>query len=279
VGLVGAVGLHTITAWILGLTKARPGWFGPMIAPLFIVSATVSALALLVFSVVGLRRILHLRIHDEVIRKLGIMLTISIPVLGYFLFAELLTVFYGGEPGALSVFRTMMYGYHAPVFWGNLVFGLLFPFLLLSLVLGQVSVRWVLAVGLALLPPFAALAAVWHFPVPIGPILGIELPVWATYAGLWFFGVLLLSFCASENFGLDLRIGLAGLLVVVGVLAERWNIVVPSLIGHSYVPYPEASYHPTLPELTLVTGVYAMGGLFFIACAFLLPLVESEEET
>jgi molybdopterin-containing oxidoreductase family membrane subunit len=278
VGLVGAIGLHTITAWILGLTKARPGWFGPMIAPLFIVSATVSALALLVFAVVALRRLLHLRIEDEVIRKLGIMLACSIPALGYFLFAEMLTVFYSAEPSALHVFRTMMYGYHAPVFWGNLVFGLLFPFLLLSVILGRVPVRWVMAIGLALLPPFAALAAVWNFPVPFGDILGIELPAWQAYAGLWLLGLLLLSLCASGRLGLDLRIGLSGLLVVLGVLAERWNIVVPSLVGHSYVAYPEASYHPSLPEITLASGVYAMGLLFFIACIFLLPLVESEEE-
>ncbi len=278
VGLVGAVGLHTITAWILGLTKARPGWFGPMIAPLFIVSATVSALALLVFSVVVIRRTLRLPIRDEVIRKLGVMLAISIPVLGYFLFAELLTVFYGGEPSTLRVFRTMMYGYHAPIFWGNLVFGLLFPFLLLSVVLGRLPLRWLTAIGLVLLPAFAGVAGILDFPVPFAPILGVELPPWAAYGAIWILGMLLLALCGSPRLGEDVRIGLAGFLVVLGVLAERWNIVVPSLIGHSYLPYPPGTYHPTGPEFVLVAGVYAFGLLFFIGCAFLLPLVESDED-
>ncbi len=216
VGLVGAIALHTVTAWILGLVKARPGWYGAIMAPLFIVSATVSGLALLLASIVFCRRALGLPIPDRVVRRLGQLLALAIPVLGYFLFAELLTVLYAKEPAALRVFDEMMFGRYAFVFWANLVLGLVVPMALLAVAL--------------LARPAAA----------------------------------------------DVWIGLAAALVVIGVLAERWNIVVPPLIGFSHLPYPPGQYAPTLTELSLVAGVYAVGGLLFAGAARLLPLLEGE---
>lgn len=277
-GLFGAVMLHTVTAWILGLTKARPGWFGAIMAPLFIVSATVSGLALLIVSVVLARRLLRLDIDDRVVRNLAVLLTFSIPVLGYFLFAELLTVFYGAEPAALHVFRTMMYGPYAPVFWGNLVLGLVFPLLLLISVLGRVSRRWRVLGGLGLLVAVVGGLALTGLRTTLLWLGGAAAPVWILAAGLGLVMLGIFCLCADERVSEDVRIGIAAVLVVAGVLAERWNIVVPSLIGHSFLPLPPGSYTPTGLELLLVMGVYALGGLFFIVCATVLPLVESERE-
>jgi molybdopterin-containing oxidoreductase family membrane subunit len=274
-GLFGAVALHTVTAWILGLTKARPGWFGAMLAPLFIVSASVSGLALLLVSVVVCRRVLGLAIPDRVIRPLAMLLAFSIPVLGYFLFAELLTVFYGAEPAALHVFRTMMYGPYAAVFWANLVLGLIFPLLLLGVVLGGVPRGWLILAGLAGAPVFALAAAAFGFRTPVGSSHAI-LPVMAFYGAAWLFGFGLLWICSDERLGEDIPAGIAAALVVLGVLAERWNIVVPSLMGHSFVPFPRG-YTPTPTELLLVAGVWVLGGLIFVVCAAALPLVELED--
>ena len=74
----------------------------------------------------------------------------------------------------------------------------------------------------------------------------------------------------------DTRIGLAAGFVVLGVLAERWNIVVPPLVGYSHLPYPHGSYVPSVTELALVLGVYAVGALLFVFAARFLPLVEHE---
>lgn len=221
VGLVGAIALHTVTAWILGLVKARPGWYGAIMAPLFIVSATVSGLALLLASVVFCRRAVGLPIGLPVVRRLAQLLTLALPVLGYFLFAELLTVVYAREPAALRVFEEMMFGRYALVFWGNLVLGLCLPIALLA---------WAL------------------LPLPPRGRTG------------------------------ELRIGVAAVLVVLGVLAERWNIVIPPLVGFAHLPYPRGAYVPTGTEVMLVLGVYAIGGLLFAVCARLLPLVEPEGE-
>jgi molybdopterin-containing oxidoreductase family membrane subunit len=220
VGLVAAIALHTVTAWILGLVKARPGWYGAIMAPLFIVSATVSGLALLLVSVVFCRRALGLPIAPRVIRSLGTLLALTIPVLGYFLFAELLTVLYAREPAALRVFDEMMFGRYALVFWANLVLGLALPMLVLLSALADRPRR-----------------------LPVSP---------------------------------EARIGVAAGLVALGVLAERWNIVIPPLLGFSHLPYPPGRYTPSLVEFALVAGVYAVGGLLFAAAARLLPLIEAE---
>jgi len=220
VGLVGAVALHTVTAWILGLVLARPGWYGSIMAPLFIVSATVSGLALLIVSVVVCRRVLGLPIPASAVGRLGRLLALALPVLGYFLFAELLTPLYAREPAALRVFEERMFGRSAPIFWGNLVLGLIVPAGLLAwAALGRATWSWLDA---------------------------------------------------------EVRIALAAGLVVLGVWAERWTIVVPPLVGFAHLPYPAGAYTPTAAEGLLVLGVYALGGLFFVACARVLPLVESD---
>ena len=258
--------------------KARPGWFGAIMAPLFIVSATVSGLALLLVSVVFIRRFLRAGIGEEVIRRLGVLLAFSIPVLGYFLFAEMLTVFYSAEPGAMEVFEMMMFGPIAITFWGHLVAGMILPMFLLAVILMGIPRRAILAVGLIMVPLVAAGAGFLGLPAPPIAIGGALLPPWLVLSAFWLGFFLLLHGFTSPRMGVDMRIGIASMLVVTGVLAERWNIVVPSLIGHSFLPIGHGAYLPTGTELMLVAGVYALGGLFFIVSATILPLVESEGE-
>lgn len=278
VGLLGAVALRTVSAWILGLTKARPGWFGAIMGPLFVVSATVGGLAILLVCVVALRRLLRMRIDEEIVRKSGLMLLISIPVLGYFLMAEMMTTFYGGEPPALRVFLTMMSGNNALFFWGHLLVGLLLPFLLLSVTLTRARRRWLLLSGVALLPAFAGCASALGIPTPIHQVEGVMLPPWAFYIALWLLVMSVVGACTSRYIGEDIQIGIAALMVTLGAFAERWNIVVPSLVGHSFLPFPAGHYSPSPLELLLVAGVYAFGSLLFIGSAYLLPLVASEAD-
>lgn len=284
VGLPLAVALHTVTAWILGLVKARPGWYGAVMAPLFIVSATVSGLALLLASVVFCRRILGLPIEEKVIRDLGRLLVFSIPVLGYLLFAELLTVLYGREPASFHVFEEMMYGSYAPVFWGNLLFGLLYPLAVLGAILLGVKRRLILWGGVLATPVVAA--ATVRLQVEIPPVLGalftglfgVPVQTWLGYAIIWLIGLSLLLLLLDQRVPADLRIGIAAGLVVLGILAERWMIVIIPLIGHAHLPYAYVPpfYAPTALEALLTAGVYAVGGLFFALSAKFLPLLELE---
>lgn len=131
VSVPGAVALHSITAWIFGLMVSRPGWNTALMAPLFVTSAIVSGLALVTLVAWLSRRGLGVPVQEETIRGLGGLLTWLIPVLGYLMFAELLTVMYAGSTHHVAVFRDMISGRFAGFFWYNLVFGLAGPFLLL----------------------------------------------------------------------------------------------------------------------------------------------------
>lgn len=145
IAIPGAVALHSVTAWIMGLLKARIGWHNALLAPLFIISALLSGLALLTLVVIVARRPLRLRIDDHLISDLGRFLAWGLPVLGYFLFAEWLTVVYAGETGPLAVFRSMFRGRFAGLFWFDLVGGLVLPWFLLVLT----RLRSVTATGIA----------------------------------------------------------------------------------------------------------------------------------
>ncbi len=56
---------------------------------------------------------------------------------------------------------------------------------------------------------------------------------------------------------------LAGLLVVLGVLTERWNVTIPGILGHAHLPYTSGGYAPTASEVTLTGAVYVVGLLTY----------------
>lgn len=83
-------------------------------------------------------------------------------------------------------------------------------------------------------------AGLLGFRVPFG----VALPAWAWYGLAWILGIGLLLACARKSLAEDVRIGIAAVLVAAGVLAKGWSIVVPSLIGHSFLlPFPRGGPH------------------------------------
>lgn len=275
VALPLAVALHSVTAWILGLVKAKPGWHSALLGPLFVVSATVSGLALVILTVAFVKRILKLPIKEELLEDLGRLLALAIPVLGYFLFAELLTVTFAAEPTKIAIFEEMIVGKWAPIFWFNLVMGLVVPLVILL----KPAPRLIVAGGAVAALIITPLAARFSFPSLLGHFLPAvaSLPGWVEYPLVWMtLLVIALLILAHPRWAASTRVGLAAFLVVLGVLAERFNIVIPPEL-HPLLPYPHGAYTPTWVEYVLVAGVYAIGVLFFVVCSKLFPLVELEE--
>lgn len=64
----------------------------------------------------------------------------------------------------------------------------------------------------------------------------------------------------------------AAVLVVVGVAATRFNIIIPPLIAPPLAGLPTADYHPTLVEWGASAGIIALGLLLFSLAAEVLPL-------
>ncbi len=272
-----AVALHSVTAWILGLLKAKPGWHSALLGPLFVVSATVSGLALVILAVAFVKRLLKLPIKEELLEDLGRLLALAIPVLGYFLFAELLTVTFAAEPTKIAIFEEMIVGKWAPIFWLDLILGLVLPLVILL----KPSPRLILAGGAVAVLVLTPIAYLFPRAFPsllsrLFPTVAI-LPTWVEYPLVWItILVIALLVLAHPRWAASTRVGVAAFLVVLGVLAERFNIVVPPEL-HPLLPYPHGVYSPTWVEYTIVAGVYALGILFFVVCSKLFPLVELEE--
>ncbi|MBI2460472.1 MAG: hypothetical protein HYV61_02915, partial [Candidatus Rokubacteria bacterium] len=119
-------------------------------------------------------------------------------------------------------------------------------------------------------------AATLPTPTPFLPAqVALDIPPWVIYAVLWAFGLALPLVLLVSPKGLTPgRVGIAAALVVLGVMAERTNIVLPPLLQR-LMPYPPGpGYFPTWVEGSLVLGTYALGALAFVLLAKLFPLVE-----
>jgi len=131
VALPAAIAVHSVTAWIFGLLVARPYWNSAILAPLFITSALVSGLALLIVALRLLNKYGLFRTEDGIFHSLANLLTVLIPVDLFMLFAELLTS--GYQPGTehAHALEVLVSGQFAPVFWTEVIAGGLIPFVVL----------------------------------------------------------------------------------------------------------------------------------------------------
>src|SRR5206468_12103521 len=80
-----AISIHTVTAWIFGMTL-RPGWHSSIIGPDFVVGALYSGIAAVITAMAVFRSIFSLQDYllPEHFRKLGLLLLVA--GLAYFYF-------------------------------------------------------------------------------------------------------------------------------------------------------------------------------------------------
>jgi len=143
VALPAAILLHSITAWIFGLQISRGFWYTALMAPMFIASALVSGLGLVIVLALILRRFRRLTFGNDLVAMLGGLLGVFIAVQAFFLFAEFLTAAYPGAPGEAGPAHRMLTGPYAPMFWFEVLVGLGVPFAILVVRRHRHSARWV----------------------------------------------------------------------------------------------------------------------------------------
>ena len=142
IALPAAILLHSITAWIFGLQISRGFWYSGIMAPMFVTSALVSGLALVILLSLILRRLHRLRFSDDLVAMLGGLLGVFIAVEAFLMTAEYLTAAYPGAPEAAAVDR-LLTGQYAPLFWFEVGVGLGIPFLILVVRRLRRDPRWV----------------------------------------------------------------------------------------------------------------------------------------
>ena len=125
-----AILVHSVTAWIFGLEAAREGWYSAVMAPLFVVSAMDSGLALLLLSLFGLDRAGWFKVDRRVIASLAGLLATCVAIDAYLVGCEALTMGYPGAGGAETL-AIMTMGATAPLFWGEVLIGIVVPFAIL----------------------------------------------------------------------------------------------------------------------------------------------------
>ena len=125
-----AILVHSVTAWIFGLQIGREGWYSAIMAPLFVVSAMDSGLALLLLALQGLKAAGWFKVDKKLISSLAGLLATCIAIDGYLVACEVLTMAYPGAAGAETL-AIMMAGPTAPFFWFEIIAGIVVPFCLL----------------------------------------------------------------------------------------------------------------------------------------------------
>lgn len=126
-----AILVHSVTAWIFGLQIAREGWYSAIMAPLFVVSAMDSGLAMLLIALLALKKTNVFNTDQEIISSLAALLATCVVVDGFLVGCEILTTFYPGTEAGMEILSEMFVGVTAPFFWTEVVMGIVMPFAIL----------------------------------------------------------------------------------------------------------------------------------------------------
>ena len=142
---------HSTLGFIFGIQAGRPGWFGALQAPGFVVLAGVSGTGMLiVFAVVG-RRMFRVKdqVPDAAITWLGNFLWVLALVYLYFMVTEELTASYAAPRADREMAHDVVTGAYAVSFW--LVVSCLFLSFLIPFVMyltRKWSITWLVVAGI-----------------------------------------------------------------------------------------------------------------------------------
>ena len=195
VALPAAVLLHSITAWIFGLQISRGFWYSAIMAPLFVSSALVSGLALVILLALALRRFGRLSFDDGLVGYLAGLLGVFIAVEAFFVLSEMLTAAYPAAPFEGDPVYRLVLGEYAPIFWFEVVVGLAVPFVLVAIRRLRSDPRVVaVASGVAVLGIFVhrlniVLNGLSYAPIgqPPGVSIGVAAEGQSSFAGSLFY--------------------------------------------------------------------------------------------
>lgn len=145
IALPSAILLHSITAWIFGLQISRGFWYSAIMAPMFIASALVSGLALVILLALAVRRLGRIDFKDDLVAFLGGLLGAFIAVEAFLVLAEYLTAGYPGAPEESEAIGRLLVGPYAPLFWIEIGVGLVVPFVIVAVRRTRSRPGWVAA--------------------------------------------------------------------------------------------------------------------------------------
>lgn len=282
---------HSTLGFVFGLQVGRPGWFGALQGPAFVVMAGISGIGMLLIIAATLRRVLGLeeQLKPEIFKWLGSIMMVLIVAYLYFMVTEWLTGTYAAHNAEVRVMISLLTGEYSWLFWGSvaaLVLALavqLMPYFPLPDALESPAVQHRFA-RLARLTGTAALTlgivwAIQVIPVPNQAMLGLS-PTLSS--GLpWAMAILVLLFfffytpIMWQNIYASSVV--SGVLVNLAAIGKRILIVVPSQTQGTLLPYKSGSYAPTWVEYSIIIGLFAFGILLYAVVTKAFPILEVED--
>jgi Ni/Fe-hydrogenase subunit HybB-like protein len=114
-----AISIHTVTAFLYQGLGGRPFWNSALLAPRFLASAFVSGPALLIVTMLALRRIAGVPLPDQPIRTLVQIVRVAILINLLMVASELFTEFYTGAAHSMHAYYLYfgLHGHNALVPW------------------------------------------------------------------------------------------------------------------------------------------------------------------
>jgi molybdopterin-containing oxidoreductase family membrane subunit len=195
---------HSTLGFVFGLQVGRPGWYGTLQAPAFVVLAGVSGLGHVIVVSALVRKMVgdKSRIGLDVFAMLGKFLLALVVVYLYFMSVELLTLLYATPEVEKQLSDALLTGQYAWLYWGAVAM-LVIPAagLAWQALTRRWNVGWLIAFGIAV--NVAAIAKRYLIVVPSqthGTLLPYEpgsySPTWVEYSvvlGLFGLGALMLG--------------------------------------------------------------------------------------
>ncbi len=195
---------HSTLGFVFGLQVGRPGWYGTLQAPAFVILAGVSGLGHIIVLSAVVRRMVgdKTRIGIEVFAMLGKFLLALVAVYLYFMAVELLTLLYATPEVEKQLSDALLTGQYAWLYWGAVAMLVISAIgLSWQALTRRWNVNWLIAIGIAV--NLAAIAKRYLIVVPSqthGTLLPYEpgsySPTWIEYSvvlGLFGLGTLMIG--------------------------------------------------------------------------------------
>jgi molybdopterin-containing oxidoreductase family membrane subunit len=158
---------HSTLGFVFGLQVGRPGWFGGLQAPGFVILAGVSGLGMLIIIAAILRKVLKLeeQFTLDIFKFLGNFLMALTVAYLYFMVVEMLTAVYVAGPHEAAINQALLFGQYALIFWTSVAF-LVVSFVLLFVQFARNRYSFGLAVLAGVLVNLAAIGKRYLIVIP-----------------------------------------------------------------------------------------------------------------
>ena len=129
-----AISIHTVTAWIFGMTL-RPGWHSSIIGPDFVVGALYSGIAAVIVAMAMFRKFFKLEAYLTPVhfRNLGLMLLVAGIAYLYFTINNFVGPSYVTEADETDLLHSIFGGRFSVQFWSMISVGMIIPCLILAI--------------------------------------------------------------------------------------------------------------------------------------------------